>query len=103
MMGQHSRSEALFYYFRLEDQVPVEPGLMSKVLLWTGFPAFVVGAAIVRLLARWGISEVATFLTSVPLLICVWYYLLGWLVDAGEIGESLSVPDDCCKAGVLSV
>jgi transposase len=22
MIGQHSRSEALFYYFRLEDQVP---------------------------------------------------------------------------------
>ena len=22
MMGQHSRGEALFYYFRLEDQVP---------------------------------------------------------------------------------
>jgi transposase len=22
MMGQHSRSEELFYYFRLEDQVP---------------------------------------------------------------------------------
>ena len=22
MMGQHNRSEALFYYFRLEDQVP---------------------------------------------------------------------------------
>jgi hypothetical protein len=22
MMGQNSRSEALFYYFRLEDQVP---------------------------------------------------------------------------------
>ena len=22
IMGQHSRSEALFYYFRLEDQVP---------------------------------------------------------------------------------
>src|ERR1700693_3650567 len=22
MMGQHTRSEALFYYFRLEDQVP---------------------------------------------------------------------------------
>ena len=22
MMGQHSRSEALFYYFRREDQVP---------------------------------------------------------------------------------
>jgi len=23
MMGQHSRSEALFYYFRLEDQVRI--------------------------------------------------------------------------------
>ena len=22
MMGQHARSEALFYYFRLDDQVP---------------------------------------------------------------------------------
>jgi hypothetical protein len=22
MMGQHDRSEALFYYFRLKDQVP---------------------------------------------------------------------------------
>jgi hypothetical protein len=22
MMGRHDRSEALFYYFRLEDQVP---------------------------------------------------------------------------------
>jgi len=22
MMGQHHRSEALFYYFRLEDQIP---------------------------------------------------------------------------------
>ena len=22
MMGHHSRSEALFYYFRVEDQVP---------------------------------------------------------------------------------
>ena len=22
MMGQHTRSESLFYYFRIEDQVP---------------------------------------------------------------------------------
>ena len=25
MMGQHTRSESLFYYFRLEDQVPEKP------------------------------------------------------------------------------
>jgi hypothetical protein len=31
MMGQHSRSEALFYYFRLEDQVPVVAGSFFPV------------------------------------------------------------------------
>ena len=30
MMGQHDRSEALFYYFRLEDQVP-EPHLLRLI------------------------------------------------------------------------
>jgi hypothetical protein len=29
-MGQHSRSEALFYYFRLEDQVP-ESHLLRQI------------------------------------------------------------------------
>ena len=28
MMGQHPRSESLFYYFRLEDQLP------ENYLLW---------------------------------------------------------------------
>jgi hypothetical protein len=32
MMGHHSRSEALFYYFRLEDQVPEN--------LWPSFVRF---------------------------------------------------------------
>ena len=30
MMGQHSRSEALFYYFRLEDQVPETQAISLK-------------------------------------------------------------------------
>lgn len=59
----------------------IEPGLMTKLLLWAGFPALVAGVAMVRLCARLGISEVTTFLTSMPLVICVWYYLLGWLAD----------------------
>ena len=34
MMGHHARSEALFYYFRLEDQVPETHllGLIDKHL-----------------------------------------------------------------------
>jgi len=39
MMGQHSRAEALFYYFRLEDQVP-EPHLRRLIDLHVSF-AFV--------------------------------------------------------------
>jgi hypothetical protein len=30
MMGHHDRSEALFYYFRLEDQVPVDGGSLGN-------------------------------------------------------------------------
>ena len=30
MMGQHDRSEALFYYFRLEDQIPENHLLRSE-------------------------------------------------------------------------
>ena len=42
MMGQHDRSEALFYYFRLEDQRAASALLRSKLLsvavssLWPG-------------------------------------------------------------------
>ena len=32
MMGQHDRSEALFYYFRLEDQVNRRP--VAKRICW---------------------------------------------------------------------
>jgi hypothetical protein len=30
MMGHHARSEALFYYFRLEDQIP-EAHLLRRI------------------------------------------------------------------------
>ena len=39
MMGHHSRAESLFYYFRLEDQVP-ENHLLRRpghTLGWDGY------------------------------------------------------------------
>jgi hypothetical protein len=48
MMGQHDRSEALFYYFRLEDQVPETHLLRSSALhprQTTTTPDFLGGAA----------------------------------------------------------
>jgi hypothetical protein len=37
MMGQHDRSEALFYYFRLDDQIP-ETHLLRLIDKHISFP-----------------------------------------------------------------
>jgi hypothetical protein len=59
----------------------VEHGSVSMLLRLAALPAFFAGVAIVRGLARLGVSEVATFLISMPLLILAWFYLIGWLID----------------------
>jgi hypothetical protein len=59
----------------------IEPGPVSKMLMLAVLPAFMFGKAIVRVLGRFGISEVATFLTLMPVLIFAWFYLIGWLID----------------------
>jgi hypothetical protein len=38
MMGQHLRSESLFYYFRLEDQVPENVERVVRGLTFRGEP-----------------------------------------------------------------
>jgi hypothetical protein len=43
--------------------------------------AFLVGVGIVHGLARVGISEVTSFMVSMPLLIFAWFYFVGWLLD----------------------
>jgi hypothetical protein len=40
MMGHHARSEALFYYFRLEDQLHENHLLRLKVNPWRTNPEF---------------------------------------------------------------
>jgi hypothetical protein len=59
----------------------IEPGLLSMLLRLTALPAFIVGVTIVRGFARLGLSEVATFLVSMPLLIFAWFYLIGSWID----------------------
>jgi hypothetical protein len=39
MMGQHDRSEALFYYFRLEDQVPETHLLCGSSISTSALPS----------------------------------------------------------------
>ena len=59
----------------------VDPGWAERTLVISAFPAFVVGAAIVSGLARLGVSEVSTFILSIPVLIFAWFYFVGRLVD----------------------
>jgi len=61
------------------DSILVDAGLMEKALVLTAIPAFLVGLAIVRGFARLGVSEVTTFMTTMPVCITP-LVLLGWLV-----------------------
>jgi hypothetical protein len=59
----------------------VHPGWPSKLLMLSAFPAFFAGIGLERILGRMGISEVTSFMVSMPLLLFAWYYFLGWLID----------------------
>lgn len=66
----------------------VDPGWLAKSLMLSAFPAFVIGAVIVHGLGRLGISEVASFMVLMPLLISAWLYFGGWLVDRRRFNRS---------------
>ena len=55
----------------------VEPGFLTRALMLSAFPAFIVGAVVVDLLGRLGVSQVASFMVSMPILIFAWFYLVG--------------------------
>jgi hypothetical protein len=55
----------------------VEPGFLTRTLMLSAFPAFIVGAVVVDLLGRLGVSQVASFMVSMPILIFAWFYLVG--------------------------
>lgn len=59
----------------------VDPGWLARCHVLSALPAFVVGVGIVRGLGRLGVSEVISFMISMPLLIFAWFYFVGWLLD----------------------
>ncbi len=58
-----------------------DPGWLTRVLLLSAFPTFLVGIPLVRVLGRHGASEIWSFMVLMPLLIFAWYYAVGWLID----------------------
>ncbi len=59
----------------------LHPGWQAKLLIFSALPAFLVGATVVDLLSRLGISQILSFMVSMPLLLAAWYYFVGWLID----------------------
>jgi hypothetical protein len=59
----------------------VDPGLLEQFLMLSALPAFAVGGFAVRSLGRMGINQVSSFMFLMPVLICAWYYFIGWLLD----------------------
>jgi hypothetical protein len=54
----------------------------------SALPAFVIGLFITFGLGRFGISEVLSYMISMPLLISAWFYFVGWLVDRWRFKRS---------------
>ena len=58
-----------------------DPGLLTRALILSAFPTFLVGMPLVRVLGHYGASEVWSFMILMPVLIFAWYYAIGWLID----------------------
>jgi hypothetical protein len=70
----------------------VHPGSLERVLVVSALPAFCVGIPIVVGLGRIGISQVSSVMVSMPPLIFVWFFLVGWLVDRRNLKRSERTP-----------
>lgn len=88
-LNRHPKPEALMPCQNSDDDcmvfdpeyIWVNPGWPTRVLEVSALPAFAIGAILTACLARVGVSELVTFLIAMPILICAWFYLVGWLLD----------------------
>jgi hypothetical protein len=59
--------------------ISVHPGLVAKTLILSALPAFFLGRFLSHALGRLGVSELTTFMISVPMLMFGWYYFVSWI------------------------
>jgi hypothetical protein len=63
------------------ETIWVEPGIALQAYFWAALPAFATGAGVVYLFARLGLSQVITFMATMPVLIALWFWFVGWSID----------------------
>jgi len=67
----------------------VVPGLIEWALRLSALPAFLLTVLVMHGLDRFGISELLSFMITMPLLTLVWFYSVGWLLDRWRYKRSL--------------
>jgi hypothetical protein len=67
----------------------VTPGWIEKALVLSALPAFFLATSIVRGLAHFGVSELLSFMITMPLLTLTWFYNVGWFLDRWRHKRSL--------------
>src|SRR5215470_14813594 len=59
----------------------VKPSLLDRLLTYSALPAFLAGAGLVIALSKRGVDEVLTFMVCMPILLFLWFFFVGWLLD----------------------
>lgn len=59
----------------------IERGVLADCLVLSALPVFLVEAFVVSGLGRLGISQISTFMATMPFLLFGWYYGVGWQID----------------------
>ena len=63
------------------EHIWIDPGFAARAFMLCALPAFAIGTAIVAGMSRFGVSQIASFMTTMPCLVVAWFYFLGWVID----------------------
>ena len=64
------------------------PSRVERLFVLFALPAFVISLFITFGMGRFGISEVLSYMISMPLLISAWFFFVGWLIDRWRFKRS---------------
>lgn len=70
--------------------IRVTGGFIEEALILSALPAFLLSILAVRGLSHLGISELLSFMFTMPLLTVAWFYAVGWLIDRRQYRRSLN-------------
>lgn len=71
------------------ESIWVTPGLMEWAFTLSSLPTYLLCMAVVRGFAHFGVSELLSFMITMPLLTLAWFYAAGWLFDRWRYKRSL--------------